>query len=247
MRQFSRLRPTSPEPSVKIIDYREIPVFVNNHNRLSSTTRLTEWLLGAGTQRIVILDNDSTYQPLLEWYRNLPEGVSVIEQANMGPWSFWGCNRQETQGNPYIVTDSDVVPSECCPLDLIDRLLSLLRDNPGCGKVGPGLRLDNIPELSRDFITNGDGKGWEGEGVFWKRRHPSGAFNAPIDTTFAIYNARSPWVPADWNNLRTDMPYVVEHTPWYISKPFSPEEQYYREHANTTWSHVTWPSPINDA
>ena len=232
-------------PTVATVQVADIPVYINNRDRLTSTKALTEWLLRAGTKNIVILDNDSTYLPLLEWYNSLPEGTEVVRQGNLGPWGFWGCNRQEMQRTPYVVTDSDLVPSDCCPLDLIARLLSLLMGNPGCGKVGPGLRLDNVPDLSREFITNGDGKGWEGEGVFWKRRHSSDAFNAPIDTTFAIYNAYSPWIGAGWQNIRTDLPYVVEHTPWYIAKPFSEEEQYYRDHANNSWSHVTWPSPIN--
>ena len=151
------------------------------------------------------------------------------------------------QDKPYIVTDSDLVPSDCCPMDLIDKMLDILHRYPECGKIGPGLRLDNIPDLSRDFITHGDGKGWEGEGVYWKKRHSSGGFNAPIDTTFAMYSAHSPWVPAGWQNIRLDMPYVVEHIPWYVSKPFSEEEKYYRDHADRVWSHVTWPSPINNA
>jgi hypothetical protein len=218
---------------------------VNNRDRLSSTKVLIEWLLKAGTVKVVILDNASTYGPLLEWYRDLPEGVTVEIQANLGPWGFWSTGRHLTQATPYVVTDSDLIPSECCPTDLVDKLLGLLKDNPGCGKVGPGLRLDNIPDLSRDFITNGDGKGWEGEGVFWKKKHSSGAFLAPIDTTFAIYNSYSPWIGAGWQNIRMDMPYVMEHTPWYLEKPFSEEEQYYRDHADRTWSHCTWPSPIN--
>jgi hypothetical protein len=232
-------------PSTPTVQASDIPIFVNNRDRLTSTKTLCDWLLKAGTKKITVLDNDSSYGPLLEWYRSLPDGVEVVRQGNLGPWGAWSTGRLQTQANPYIVTDSDCVPSECCPLDLVDRLLKLLRDNPGCGKVGPGLRLDNIPDLSRDFITNGDGKGWEGEGVFWKRRHSISAFYAPIDTTFAIYNEHSQWVGAGWQNLRMDMPYVVEHTPWYIEKPFSEEEQYYRDHADRTWSHVTWPSPIN--
>ena len=225
----------------------QIPVYINNRNRLTSTKALVEWLLRAGTKRVIIIDNASTYVPLLEYYGLLPEEVKVRSQDNLGPWSFWDTNSYKEQSTPYVVTDSDTVPSECCPTDLIEKLLSVLNSYPECGKVGPNLRLDNIPDLSRDFITNGDGKGWVGEGVFWKNRHPSGAFNAPIDTTFALYRAYSPWVPADWNNLRMDMPYVVEHTPWYISKPFSEEEKYYRDHLENSWSHCTWPSPINDA
>ena len=208
--------------------------------------KLVKWLRDAGTYNITILDNGSTYPPLLEWYQEF-DIKAVKYQQNLGPWSFWTQGMHLVQSTPYIVTDSDIVPSFCCPANLIERCCKILTNYPECGKVGPSLRLDNVPDLCRDFITNGDGKGWEGEGVFWKRRHTSGAFNAPLDTTFAVYKAFSPWVPADWNNLRLDMPYTVEHTPWYISKPFSDEEQYYREHANTTWSHVTWPSPINDA
>lgn len=223
----------------------QVPIYINNRDRLTSTKALCEWLLRAGTQRIVILDNASTYAPLLEWYRSLPEGVQVEKHPNLGPWAFWGLKRQETQATPYVVTDSDLIPSDCCPLDLVEKCRKVLANSPECGKVGPNLRLDNIPDLSREFITSGDGKGWEGESPFWKRRHASGGFNAPIDTTFALYLPHSPWVPADWNNVRLDMPYVVEHTPWYVKKPFSEEEQYYRDHTNNTWSHVAWPSPIN--
>jgi len=205
--------------------------------------KLVKWLREAGTYNITILDNGSTYPPLLEWYKEF-DITAVKFQPNLGPWSFWTQGMHLVQSTPYVVTDADIVPSDCCPKDLIERCSKLLAKHPESGKVGPGLRLDNIPDLSRDFITHGDGKGWEGEGVFWKRVCERG-FNAPIDTTFAVYKARSPWITPEWNNIRLDLPYVVEHTPWYISKPFSEEEQYYRDHADHTWSHVTWPSPIN--
>ena len=193
----------------------------------------------------MILDNDSTYHPLLKYYGNLPSEVHVNLQRNLGPWSFWAQGMHMVQSTPYVVTDSDLVPADCCPMDLLSKMLGILTAYPECGKVGPGLRLDNIPELSRDFITHGDGKGWEGEGIYWQRRHPSGAFNAPIDTTFAMYAKGSPWVPAGWQNLRLDYPYLISHIPWYITE-LDEEEKYYREHADNTWSHVNWPSKLND-
>jgi hypothetical protein len=244
MRRLSRLQTQSPTAHIVSVDYKSIPVYVNNRDRMTSTKALCEWLLKAGTKKIIILDNASTYEPLLGWYSSLPEGVEVIKGPNAGPWGFWDSHKHLTQTVPYVVTDSDCVPSECCPLDLVDRLFGLLRDNPGCGKVGPGLRLSSIPDISRDFITNGDGKGWEGEGVFWKRRHSVAAFYAPLDTTFSLYEAYSPWVPAGWQNLRMDHPYLVEHVPWLIQE-LTEEEKYYRDHVDNAWSHISWDSPLN--
>ena len=87
-------------PTVATVQVADIPVYINNRDRLTSTKALTEWLLRAGTKNIVILDNDSTCPPLLEWYKSLPEGTEVVRQGNLGPWGFWGCNRQETQRTP---------------------------------------------------------------------------------------------------------------------------------------------------
>src|ERR1700678_4193012 len=89
----------------------QIPVYINNHNRLTTTKAMTEWLLKAGTKRIVILDNGSTYAPLLEWYEKLSEGVEVVKQSNLGPWAFWESQRHTVQATPYVVTDSDLVPA----------------------------------------------------------------------------------------------------------------------------------------
>lgn len=237
--------PAAPPTPRETVAAAQVPVFISNRNRLTSTRSLIEWLFRAGTQRIVILDNDSTYPPLLEYYDRISHAVSVKRQENLGPWAFWEQGMHLEQRTPYVVTDSDLVPADCCPMDLIEKILSILSAYPECGKVGPGLRLDNLPDLSRDFITHGDGKEWKGEEIYWKDRHPSGAFKAPIDTTFAMYAKGSPWVPAGWYNLRIDTPYVVEHTPWYVDK-LTDEEKYYREHADSTWSHISWPSPLND-
>ena len=54
------------------------PVYIVNRNRLTTTKRLVDWLLQSqDLEKIVILDNQSTYEPLLEYYSNLPQGVSV--------------------------------------------------------------------------------------------------------------------------------------------------------------------------
>ena len=44
-----------------------------------------------------------------------------------------------------MVTDPDVVPTVTCPHDLVRRMLEALAASPTVGKVGPSLRVDNLP------------------------------------------------------------------------------------------------------
>ena len=222
--------------------------YLNNRDRVTTTSALATWLRNTGTQ-VIILDNASTYPPLLEYYRNLPEGVTVqYFGTNAGPWAFWERNLHKQQTEPYVVTDSDMLPDDACPNDLMDKLAAMLRANPGCGKVGPGLRIDDLPSDSGWGINGGGIR--QNESPYWTKRHSSEAFFAPIDTTFAMYevdrnsegkqgfecmtgNSVNP------RNLRMDFPYVFRHMPWYMTSPLSEEELYYRTHCNPKWSHST--------
>lgn len=52
----------------KISDAHDIPIIINNYNRLTMLKKLIDSLTSRGYTNIVILDNQSTYPPLLEWY-----------------------------------------------------------------------------------------------------------------------------------------------------------------------------------
>jgi hypothetical protein len=220
------------KPDISNIDYKDIPVYICNFNRLDATKRLYNWLVAAGMRKIFIVDNMSTYPPLLDWYKD--SGVQVISMgANIGPWASW--NRiNALQDTPFVFTDSDIVPAEGCPQNLVEACLqTYLEAGPSCGKVGPGLRLDNVPEnnLKTEYFKEGSEprtlEEWEGR--FWTRKRNSkiSSFNAPIDTTFALYGGNATFTNG-WQNIRLDFPYVVEHTPWYVSAPYTEEEIFYR-------------------
>lgn len=210
----------------------DVPVYIINRNRISSLVKLVNWLLTAGTKEITIIDNDSTYPPVLDYYEHLPLGVVVIRNRNQGPTVFWELGLYKQQSNYYVVTDADVVPAEGCPVDLIEKLKSILARRPEAKKVGPGLRTDNLPDSfarKREVIT------WEQR--FTEREAESGVYHAQIDTTFAIYQPYANWTGPD-KNLRLAPPYVFEHVPWYIdSNNLSEEEQYYRDHVEYNWSY----------
>lgn len=228
----------SPKVTCSLVDASEIPVFITNRDRLTSVKSLVEWLLSAGTRRVVIVDNASTYSPLLDYYKALPMGVSVhLLGRNLGPWAFWQEGMHKSQSTPYVVTDSDLVPDKNCPKDLIQKLNTLLHIRPESGKVGPGLKISDVP----DVIGSGCDKSVEAS--YWLNRYSAEAFLAPIDTTFALYAAYSDGQIGHTfdnpNNLRMDIPYLVCHRPWYETIPLSSEEEYYREHSNKSWSHCS--------
>ncbi|HWA33283.1 MAG TPA: hypothetical protein VG737_04090, partial [Cyclobacteriaceae bacterium] len=53
----------------------DIPIIINNFNRLTFPVLLIQFLEKCGYNKIVILDNYSTYPPLLEYYRTCPHEV----------------------------------------------------------------------------------------------------------------------------------------------------------------------------
>jgi hypothetical protein len=216
------------------------PVFITCRDRLTPLISLVSWLERAGVQRICLVDNASTYEPLLEWYERSPHLVVRLSD-NVGQLAPWTSNTINTHayGESYVVTDPDVVPDERCPLDAIDYFRGVLDEHPEVRKVGFGLRIDDLP---RRFRLRRPVQAWESQ--FWLDPLPvTGAtptgllYRAPIDTTFALYREHTPATmgPA----LRTGWPYVARHLPWYgnTRRP-TKEEQYYSAHARgdvTSW------------
>src|ERR1700683_2931707 len=117
--------------SAAAIDYRDVPIVINNFNRQRDLIALVEWLRRAGQRDIVILDNGSTLPGLDETYRQFADvGIRVMRLGRNGGaralWTVWPQGLEK----PFVYTDSDVVPDEDCPLDLVGHLLATLDANP---------------------------------------------------------------------------------------------------------------------
>jgi len=91
-------------------DFKNIPIFINNYNRLTTTTLLINSLQKRGYNNIHILDNKSTYPPLLEFYKTTNCKVHFLKK-NYGSKAYWKSNLWLSYLNSHFVyTDSDVVP-----------------------------------------------------------------------------------------------------------------------------------------
>ena len=216
-------------------NWQDIPVFIICRDRLTPLLQLIEWLEGAGMKRIVLIDNDSLYPPLLNYYENTPYQVISTKQ-NIGhtvPWSG-GIIRTLIPDDYYIVSDPDVIPTKECPKDAVLHFLKLHKKYFLYQKVGFALKIDDIP----DYFTLKDSViAWEKQ--FWQNPISTEVYEAGIDTTFALYK------PFTYKyilhpSLRTGEPYVARHLPWYVdSKNVDPEEKFYRDHVNnkiTSWN-----------
>lgn len=217
-------------------DYKNIPIVINNYNRLESLQILIQGLENRGYRNIYIIDNHSTYPPLLEYYVNCVYPVYMLNR-NVGHLSIWetGIYKQFTDSY-FVYTDSDLEIHPACPSDFIEKFILLLKKYPKVLKVGFSLSIDDLPDA---YKYKEQVREWEKQ--FWQEEIETNVFKAAIDTTFAIYKPyfRGGLIDSEQRCLRVGFPYSVKHLPWYVcSERLNEEEQYYLDHLKTSthWS-----------
>ena len=212
----------------------DVPIIINNYNRLSYLLSLINSLEIRGYKNIYIIDNDSTYPPLLEFYDKCKYKVFRLNK-NIGFCSIWKTNiYSRFKHSYYVYTDSDMEIHKDCPDDFMEYFIKILNKYPLCQKVGFGIKIDDIPDCykMKDEVI-------EHEKKFWIKKLDDNLFDATIDTTFALYRPYSKG-PANVLrlNIRTGFPYLIKHLPWYVdSTNLSAEEKYY---INNTRKSTFW-------
>lgn len=231
-----------------------IPIIINNRNRVSTLKKLINCIPKDGA-KIIILDNDSTFEPLLDYYSELPKEITLVKlNANLGHKALYQWEGYKYFKEQYFIyTDSDVVVCEDCPKDFLEYLLEAKKKYPDYKKIGLGLKIDDLPD---HYVFKQKVIDWESE--FWKEHIYDDELKAKfwiakVDTTFAIYDkhnhtrqivkkskkskSQRPFkvLSEDHsveNCLRTDFPYVARHLPWYIdNNNLDFEEKYYMKEA----------------
>ena len=201
-------------------DWHATPVWIIQRNNLDRGFRgLIEWLQRAGMTDITILDNASTWPPLLEYFQTMKDVKLIHQSENLGHEVFWKLNYHLHQSGRFIITDPDVVPTPDCPLDLVYHMHQIA-DQYAPAKVGPGLRIDNMHPnyFKREFQQD-----WEAQ--FWENPTPcEKGFEALLDTTFALYEPGwERWPPAKC--IRLAPPYLMNHIPWMEDSTVPNEER----------------------
>lgn len=217
----------------KEADAKTFPIIIISFNQLFYLKKLISFLKNSGYVNIIIIDNNSSYTPLLSYFENIKDEVIIHRlNHNYGHKVFWNQDyffRIYGKGY-YVVTDADIVPNSDCPTNFLSKFKEVLDRNKEVTKVGFSLRLDTIPVENphKDRIVK-----WEQK--FWKRKNLEGNYIADIDTTFAIYrpSEKKAIDNSFYKGIRMRAPFLALHGGWYINPQNLTEEQsYYMQHAN---------------
>lgn len=214
--QFSRLQ-------INVAKLKETPIIINNFNRVKSLRGLLKWLEDAGYNNIHIIDNASTYPPLLDYYDQI--NFPVYKCQNLGAHALWKNSElwNKIKWGLYVYTDSDVVPMDSCPSNFVEQAVLYFQRFPSIQKIGLSLEINDLPD---SYAKKTDVLAWEGQ--YWQKKIDSFLFDAAVDTTFAVYK---PFAKGGWwiKSGRLDRPYTASHTPWYEnSQSLTDEERFYR-------------------
>ncbi len=211
---------------------KSIPIIINNRNRLTFLKKLIDSLTARGYYNIYIIDNASTYQPLLEYYKKLDCKIYYLT-TNTGFCALWDTVIfEDFKDQYYVYTDSDLELTESCPDDVLCRLMFLLSRYKDVDKAGLGLKIDNLPDyyqLKEKVVQ------WESSLIQQSQQIEKNVFKASVDTTFALYRPNK-FGPAQFLRcIRTYGKYQISHLPWYINfDNINEEESYYINNAHTT-------------
>lgn len=193
-------------------------VYINNRDLLTWPRNTARVLRGQGHTPIII-DNASTYPPLLAWYEREEPGILVHRlEENLGHKALFLAPGLLPTEEPFVLTDPDLDISM-----LPDDWPEVLQRGLDCFPVKCGLSLDDtaVPTASSSFIPD-DFYAAAGSLPPWRyplvtarsERLDVTYYNFPLDTTFALYRPGTSEHRVEGS--RAGRPYCVRHLPWHI-------------------------------
>lgn len=225
----------------QVINPKKIPIIINNFNKVTYLKRLITSLEKKGYTNIYIIDNASTYKPLLEYYLTCPYKIFYLEENN-GHKALWKSSIiNKFRKKFFVYTDPDLEVPDECPDDFMKLFLKSLLKYNKAQKIGFSLKIDDLADCydyKQEVIQ------WESQ--FFKNK-VCNLYKAEIDTTFALYR---PYAKDEHTSniisFRTAYPYEIKHLPWYEdSANLTEEEIFYLTNKKRNigmWSSKTIPN-----
>nr|WP_317632518.1 glycosyltransferase [uncultured Flavobacterium sp.] len=208
----------------------DIPIIINNRNRVTFLKQMISSLESKGYHNIYIIDNKSSYQPLLDYYKKSKHKIFYLDE-NVGFLSLWKSGiYKQFKNNFFVYSDSDVVPTENCPHNFLQIFLDKMYEDKKIMKIGLSLKIDDLPDY---FKNKKEVIDWESQ--YFEKQEDGLYYNANVDTTFALYRPFMSGGASRLKMFRSKKPMEAYHMPWYNdSSNLSEEELFYINSAKTS-------------
>ena len=214
--------------------------FITIWNRFSWAIPLCEDFIRGGVEP-VLLDNDSTYQPCIEWLSKCPYKV-IRMNKNSGPWAFFITDLyREFTDRYFMISDSDQDISRV-PSDFVDVLMKGFQEtSDNVWKSGLSQEIEDLSDnqFARDVYNYEKG--------YWSNINQFGYYKVWMDLGIAIYDKsrRGPYPIHEENwycAVRSPRPYTSRHLDWYLTPETLREEDIYylKESDTANVAHHGW-------
>ena len=191
-------------------------IYINNRNLLTWPKKMAEIFATQG-HNVTIVDNNSSWPPLLDWYNKCPHKVARINNNDFGCGSPWWSNIITDISEHYVTCDADL-GLEDVPSDWPDVCIEAL-EKYNVPKIGLSLKDTDCPSQNPAYLIDQFDKFPKGNPDVWKWYDDKGKYcNFPVDYHFNVWNKNER--PTNFATypcgIRTNKPYTARHLPWHL-------------------------------
>lgn len=229
---------------------KTIPLVINSYNQFYYLRNFIDTFRKNGFTNIYVIDNYSTYPPLLDYYKYLQEqkiATVFFYEYNFGPHYFFvkKLYRALFEGCPFLYSDPDLHYTAIAD-NFLSRIFEISRTFKAF-KVGSALTLPDHSQMKNpQHRFNIGGVTYsllEWESRFWEEKVHEDVYIAQIDTTLHLFNTEFYSEKIHSFDLITGLRvagpgFEAVHLPWFLWDPCPSEElEYYQRGARfSNWT-----------
>lgn len=192
---------------------KNMPAVIIGYNLVSYIRNMVNQL-EPYTQDIIIVDNNSSFQPLLDYYEQEYNYTVLRLPQNYGHCVYRKDFMQKLIGDAFILTDPDLEFNQYLPDNFLETFIAI-SDHFNAGRVGFALSIEGNDIRPEKFFFGKTIKEWESQ--FWKKKVAYAAdtdiemYEAPMDSTFCFVNKKR----NHDTQFRVAGDFTCRHLPWY--------------------------------
>lgn len=201
-----------PKKTERFFLKKNIPIVILCYNQLTFLKNMIRQV-EKYTRDIIVIDNCSTYEPLLDYYEKEFGYTLLRQKENFGHLIYRAPFVRKLTGEVYLLTDPDMELNPNLPDNFVEKLFAISVHFQAI-RVGFALRIDAEDLREGTFYQGHSIQEWEKRFWVYRLKFPDDPemelYAGLIDTTFCLVNKRF-----GNNHIRVAGNYTAIHIPWH--------------------------------